>query len=178
MKFSIDKNELQKGLARIQSVVEKRNTMPILANVLLEASKEKGKSTGVLELAATDLEVGVRSRHTAEVSVPGSVTASAKKLFEIVRELPEEMIHFDVAENAYLGIRCAMEVLFKGIGFAGIASLPVNGTHPWRVEPALRCGGPTSLSEECRPPQWRFRLAYWRIPRSCEVATCRALSVA
>ena len=73
MKFSIDKNELQKGLARIQSVVEKRNTMPILANVLLETSVGRGKSGGTLELAATDLEVGVRSRHKAEVTTSGSV---------------------------------------------------------------------------------------------------------
>lgn len=107
MKFSIDKNELQKGLARLQSVVEKRNTMPILANVLLEASKGRGKSGGTLELAATDLEVGVRSRHAAEVTVAGKVTASAKKLFEIIRELPDEALHFDISENAYLGIRCA-----------------------------------------------------------------------
>ena len=63
MKLSIPKNSLQRGLARIQSIVEKRNTMPILANVYLAAEGEA--STGTLELAATDLEVGIRSSYPA-----------------------------------------------------------------------------------------------------------------
>ena len=78
MKLSIPRDELHRGLSRIQSIVEKRNTMPILANVLLEATKD-GKQ-GSLELAATDLEVGIRSTQPAEVTKAGSVTASAKKL--------------------------------------------------------------------------------------------------
>lgn len=105
MKFSITKAELQRGLARIQSIVEKRNTMPILANVLLDIA-ESGES-GHLELSATDLEVGIRSVHPCEASKAGSVTASAKKLYEIVRELPDEPIHIEIASNAYLTIRCA-----------------------------------------------------------------------
>jgi DNA polymerase-3 subunit beta len=105
MKLSIEKNELQRGLARIQSIVEKRNTMPILANVHLEAFDRKGDAG--LELAATDLEVGLRSSHPADVSKVGSVTASAKKLYEIVRELPEEPVHLEASPDAYLSIRCA-----------------------------------------------------------------------
>jgi len=85
MKFSIERGEFQRGLGRIQSIVEKRNTMPILANALLEVS---GKKEGSLELAATDLEVGIRSLHPCEVAKPGRLTVSARKLHEIVRELP------------------------------------------------------------------------------------------
>ena len=105
MKFSIDKSEFQRGLGRIQSIVEKRNTMPILANALLEVSG-KGNS-GSLELAATDLEVGIRSSHPCEVSKPGSLTISARKLHEIVRELPDERVHLEASSNAYLTMRCA-----------------------------------------------------------------------
>jgi DNA polymerase III subunit beta len=105
MKFTVSKAEFQKGLARIQSIVEKRNTMPILANVLLEASG-KGES-GRLELAATDLEVGIRGSHSCDVQKPGGVTASAKKLYEIIRELPDESVRVEVSSNAYLTIRCA-----------------------------------------------------------------------
>lgn len=105
MKLSIPKNELQRGLARIQSIVEKRNTMPILANVHLEASK--AGDGGQLEIAATDLEVGVRSSQPADVKKSGSVTASAKKLYEIVRELPEEPVKIEVSSDAYLSIKCA-----------------------------------------------------------------------
>jgi DNA polymerase-3 subunit beta len=103
MKFKIEKADLQRGLGRIQSIVEKRNSMPILANVLLEAEK----SAGTIMLAATDLEVGIRSVHQATVSKPGSVTVSAKKFYEIIRELPEESIEIEVSENFYLSIRCA-----------------------------------------------------------------------
>jgi DNA polymerase-3 subunit beta len=105
MKFSIGKSELQRGLARIQSIVEKRNTMPILANVHLEARKDA--KDGSLELAATDLEVGIRSTHAADVKKPGRVTASAKKLYEILRELPDEPVQIESTPNSYLALRCA-----------------------------------------------------------------------
>ncbi len=105
MKLSIDRGELQKGLARIQSIVEKRNTMPILANVLLDARREPGD--GSLELAATDLEVGIRGTHAATVKKAGTATVSAKKLYEIVRELPDEPVQLEVGSNAYLSIECA-----------------------------------------------------------------------
>ncbi|MCG8590547.1 MAG: DNA polymerase III subunit beta [Proteobacteria bacterium] len=105
MKLAITKGELQKGLSRIQSIVEKRNSMPILANVLLDARAEE--SGGVLELAATDLEVGVRGTHSVELEQPGALTVSAKKLYEIVRELPDEPVHLEATANSYLNVRCA-----------------------------------------------------------------------
>lgn len=104
MKLSIAKSEFLRGLGRIQSIVEKRNSMPILANTLIEAP-EKGKEAK-LHLAATDLEVGVRSLHTANVKSPGGLTVSAKKLFEIVRELPDELVELEASANSYLEIRC------------------------------------------------------------------------
>lgn len=105
MKFSISKAELQSSLTRIQSIVEKRNTMPILANVLIEVSEST--EGGRLELSATDLEVGIRSAHECDVSQAGSVTVVAKKFYEIIRELPNEPVHIEVASNSYLTIRCA-----------------------------------------------------------------------
>jgi DNA polymerase-3 subunit beta len=105
MKLSISKSALQRGLARIQSLVEKRNTMPILANVYLAATDDA--SGGALELSATDLEVGVRSSCPAAVARSGCITASARKLYEIVRELPDDSVQLEVSPNAYLSIRCA-----------------------------------------------------------------------
>jgi len=104
MKLKIAKTELQKGLGRIQAIVEKRNSMPILANVLLEADKT---GEGELRLAATDLEVGLRGRHDAQVEKAGGLTVAAKKLFEIVRELPDDQIALESTANSYLDIRCA-----------------------------------------------------------------------
>ncbi len=105
MKLTIARNELQRGLSRIQAIVEKRNSMPILANLLLDA--QQTESGGTLELAATDLEVGIRSTHTADVAKAGGLTVGARKLFEIVRELPDEPIHLEASANSYLGLRCA-----------------------------------------------------------------------
>ncbi|MGH9390420.1 MAG: DNA polymerase III subunit beta, partial [Vicinamibacteria bacterium] len=90
MKLSIAKSELQRGLARLQAIVEKRNTMPILANVLLSASKSP--KPGFLEIAATDLEVGIRGIHPADVEAAGAITASAKKLYEIIREIEDPQV--------------------------------------------------------------------------------------
>ena len=115
MKLSISRNELQKGLGRIQSIVERRNSMPILANVLLEATG-KGEE-GLLQLAATDLEVGVRGSHPANVAKTGGLTVSAKKLYEIIRELPEEPVHLEATSNFYLSIECAR----AGFTLAGTA---------------------------------------------------------
>ena len=106
MKLTINKGELQTGLSRLQGIVEKRNSMPILANVLMSASNE-GEEGEQLQLAATDLEVGIQSSHDAKVTTAGGVTVSAKKLFEIVRELPDEDIHLEATANGYLNIKCA-----------------------------------------------------------------------
>jgi len=86
MKFTIEKVNFIKVLQRIQGIVEKRNTMPILANVLLEASKAK------ITTMATDLEVFIKDFTQAQVFEEGSVTVNARKLFEIVKELPGDAI--------------------------------------------------------------------------------------
>jgi DNA polymerase-3 subunit beta len=104
MKLSIEKADLQRGLARLQAIVEKRSSMPILANVLVTASG-KGDA-GKLELAATDLEVGIRGAQPAKVQKPGVLTISARKLYDIVRELPDEPISLEATSNAYLDLRC------------------------------------------------------------------------
>lgn len=93
MKLAIKKEEFIKGLQRIQGVVDKKNTMPILANMLLSADSE-----GV-EIIATDLEIALRGRYKAEVHEQGAVTVSAKKVYEIVRELPEEDVLVQVEED-------------------------------------------------------------------------------
>jgi DNA polymerase-3 subunit beta len=103
MKLTIEKSDLHRGLSRLQAVVEKRNSMPILANVLLAASQPGDR--GQLELVATDLEVGVRDVHGAEVEDTGSITVSARKLFDIIRELPDEPVQLHAEPDAFLEIR-------------------------------------------------------------------------
>jgi len=98
MKLKIKKEEILKGLQRIQGVVEKKNTMPILSNMLLTAEGSN------IEIVATDLEIGLRGRYAADVEKPGAVTVSAKKMFEIVRELPAEDIQIKVEDSNWIKI--------------------------------------------------------------------------
>ena len=111
MEFRITKAELLKGLSRIQSIVEKRNTMPILANTLIEADEDR------VLISATDLEVGIRGSYHATVARKGSVTVSAKKLYEVVREFPEEPITVTRRDNNWVELTCA-KIVFKLVGLA------------------------------------------------------------
>ena len=85
MELTVRKTKLLRELHLFQGIVERKNTIPILANVLIEA--EEGAEG--IRLVATDLEVGLRSRCAAAVIKGGALTLPAKKLYEIVRALPE-----------------------------------------------------------------------------------------
>jgi DNA polymerase-3 subunit beta len=84
MKATIERAILLKSLGHVQSVVERRNTIPILSNVLMEARED-----GSLRLMATDLDLQVDESIPANVEQPGATTVSAHTLFDIVRKLPE-----------------------------------------------------------------------------------------
>ncbi|HET9813439.1 MAG TPA: DNA polymerase III subunit beta [Sphingomicrobium sp.] len=84
MKATIERATLLKSLGHVQSVVERRNTIPILSNVLIEAQED-----GAIRLMATDLDLQVDESVPANVTQPGATTVSAHTLFEIVRKLPE-----------------------------------------------------------------------------------------
>lgn len=83
MKITIERGALLKSLNHVQSVVERRNTIPILSNVLIRAAD------GQLSLTATDLDIEVVEAIDADVAQPGGTTASAHTLYDIVRKLPE-----------------------------------------------------------------------------------------
>ncbi len=86
MKVTVDKNELQKKLANIQNIVEKKNTMPILSHFLLSAEK------GEAYITATDLETAFKEPLTLTVETEGKLCIPAKKLFEIVREVDGNIV--------------------------------------------------------------------------------------
>ena len=96
MKFSIERAILLKAVGQAQSVVERRNTIPILANVLIEASDDQ------ISLRATDLDIEVVDRANAMIEQPGAVTVSAVLLHEIVRKLPDGAL-VELAHDARAG---------------------------------------------------------------------------
>ncbi len=93
MDLVVKKNDLLRELQLVQGIVERKNTIPILANVLMEA---KGND---IRMLATDLEVGLRSRCDAQVDKPGTLTLPAKKLYEIIKALPETEVRIVEDKN-------------------------------------------------------------------------------
>jgi len=100
MEFTVKKFDLLEELTLIQGVVERKTTIPILANVLLRAE------AGELKIAATDLEIGLKSVCVSKTTVPGTVTLPAKRLYEIVRALPDKEIKFKRGEANWVTVTC------------------------------------------------------------------------
>jgi DNA polymerase-3 subunit beta len=98
MELTVAKADLQKELQLCQGVVEKRSTIPILSNVLLKAAD------GKLQIAATDLDVTILSSCDARVTTPGGVTIEARRLFDVIRSLPDEDVHIAMQENNSLTV--------------------------------------------------------------------------
>lgn len=109
MKFSVSKEKLLAGLQTVQNVVSTRTTLPILSNVLLQAEGDQ------LRLTTTDLDVGVSGAITAQVEKPGATTLPARRLFNIVRELPAAEIIVEVDSKNVASIRCGQS-FFKILG--------------------------------------------------------------
>ncbi|MFK8137389.1 MAG: DNA polymerase III subunit beta [Bdellovibrionales bacterium] len=120
MKIEIDKNELINLLGKTQNIVEKRNTMPVLVNVLLEATGDS------LKVFATDLEVSLTDQVNVNVLEQGKVAVSAKNLFDIIKELPDGQIRLEKKENNWLEISQGKS-LFNIVGI-GAEEYPVFPT--------------------------------------------------
>lgn len=112
MKFIIKKETFLKALTKVQGIIEKKHTLPILANVLIEATRN-----GEIIVTATDLEVGLKSKYKADVLEDGKITLSAKKLFEIIKELPDKEISFNSKNNFWVEIKCDKSI-FNLVGLS------------------------------------------------------------
>src|ERR1700755_397119 len=109
MKFSVAKEKLLEALQQVQNVVSTRTTLPILSNVLLQANENQ------LYLTTTDLDVGVRGSCEADVDKTGATTLPARRVFNIIRELPSSEISFDVDGKNAASIRSGQSY-FKILG--------------------------------------------------------------
>lgn len=94
MRIRIETSTLLQTLQRVQNITEKKSNMPILANILLKATDQQ-----MVEVSATDLELSLRTRIAAQVEHPGNMSISARKLLEIVRELPPQQIILEMVSN-------------------------------------------------------------------------------
>src|SRR5947209_4586201 len=100
MEFTVSRAELVRELGLSQGVVEKKTTIPILSNVLVEADSDR------ITLTATDLELGIRCSCAARVSKPGAGTIPARKLLDYVRLLPDADVQVKVGDNQWASFVC------------------------------------------------------------------------
>ena len=119
MEILVRRNDLVKELQLVQGIVERKSSIPILSNVLAEA---RG---GELRISATDLDVSLRCGCAAQVVEEGAVTLGAKKLYEIVRALPESDVSVKVEDDAWARIKCErIEFKMAGLPREDFPSLP------------------------------------------------------
>ncbi len=128
MELTVRRTELLRELQLFQGIVERKNTIPILANVLVEADD----GADVVQLAATDLEVGLRSRCAATVTTGGSLTLPAKKLYEIVRALPDTDVRIIQSEAGTVTVDAAnFNSRMQALPRDDFPTIPEPaGTHP------------------------------------------------
>ncbi len=141
MKLTIERAALLKALSHVQSVVERRTTIPILSNVLLRA--EAGPSPGMLALSATDMDLEIVERIPGQVEGEGRTTVPAHTLYDIVRKLPEgaqiEITAPAGSAPAYTGIEDQAGGQ-QNSAAASAAQLRGAGVHGDPNMMTLRCG--------------------------------------
>jgi DNA polymerase-3 subunit beta len=122
MELVVRKNDLLRELQLFQGIVERKNTIPILANVLMEAKD------GEVRFLATDLEVALRSKCAATVAKGGSLTLPAKKLYEIVKSLPETDIRISEDKSGVKVAAERFESRMQTLPREDFPTLPESGT--------------------------------------------------
>jgi len=111
IEFTVKKFDLLKELTFTQGVVERKATIPILQNVLLEAEGDR------LSIVATDLEIGIKTSCEGKLKSTGAITVPAKRFFDIVRAMPDAEIKFKAQENNWVTVTC-QKSSFKLVGTA------------------------------------------------------------
>ncbi len=118
MNINCSKSELAKGIQIVQGAISSKTTLPILSNLLLETQESE------LHLAATDLEVGIECLVPAKVIEPGGITVPARKIGEIVRELPEAEVNI-TTKNSSVTLECQKSVFnINGLGKEDFPQIP------------------------------------------------------
>jgi DNA polymerase-3 subunit beta len=176
MKVTVERSELLKSLAHVHRVVERRNTIPILANVLLRADRSK------LSLKATDLDIEVTDTIAAEVGPSGSTTVPAHMLFDIVRKLPEgaQIVVESSGDRAALAIRAGrsrftLQTLPEG-DFPDLA--PGEMTHKFTVKAAdlKRLIDKTQFAISTEETRYYLNGIYLHVAGSGKAQTLRAVA--
>jgi DNA polymerase III subunit beta len=131
MEISVSRQDLLRELSATQSVVERKTTIPILSNFLLEAGPGDAGGVDRLTITATDLDQSIRTSCPAKVKKPGACTIPARKLFDYVKLLPDGEISIKLMENHWVQIRSGRSntkmVGMARANFPQVAEFPETG---------------------------------------------------
>ena len=134
MKFIIDPKILKKELAFVQGVVERKNTLPILANILIQST-----SKHAIRINGTDLDVTIRVDADAEsIEEQGSMCVQARKLFDIARLLPDAAVSFEKQENDWVSVQCGKSTFkLPGVATDTFPELPSAKKMPFAISSSV-----------------------------------------
>src|ERR1700684_2336486 len=126
MEISVSRHDLLRELSATQSVVERKTTIPILSNFLLEAGQGEGGDTDRLTITATDLDQSIRTSCAAKVKREGACTIPARKLYDYVKLLPDGDISIKLLDKHWVNIRSVRSnTKMVGMARANFPGLPV-----------------------------------------------------
>ncbi len=129
MEFTIKQSVLKEELSYIQGVVEKKSTIPVLSNILIESLGE-----GSIRIVGTDLDVTIRCDAEADIKTPGSMCLQARKLFDIVRTLNDGDIHFKKEDNEWVKMKAGRaNFRLAGVNREQYPEIPVFKSAPIKL---------------------------------------------
>ncbi|MFV0388089.1 MAG: DNA polymerase III subunit beta [Pyrinomonadaceae bacterium] len=133
MEFRIEQKALKNELRFLQGIVERKPTIPVLSNFTIESVGEN-----TIRMVGTDLDVTIRCEAEAEIIKPGSICVNAKTLFEIVRLLPDESLHFKKLENSWVYLQCGnSKFRLAGVDIEQYPEIPDFKSAPLTIESSV-----------------------------------------
>ena len=129
MEFSIKQSILKEELGYIQGVVERKSTIPVLSNILIESLGE-----GSIRIVGTDLDVTIRCDAEADIKKPGAMCVQARKLFDIVRTLSDGDVHFKKEENEWVEMKAGRaKFRLAGVNKEQYPEIPIFKSAPMKL---------------------------------------------
>lgn len=129
MEFTIKQSVLKEELGYIQGVVERKSTIPVLSNILIESLGE-----GSIRIVGTDLDVTIRCDAEADIRKPGAMCVQARKLFDIVRTLSEGDVHFKKEENEWVEMKAGRaKFRLAGVNKEQYPEIPIFKSAPMKL---------------------------------------------
>ena len=129
MEFSIKQSVLKEELGYIQGVVERKSTIPVLSNILIESLGE-----GSIRIVGTDLDVTIRCDAAADIKKPGAMCIQARKLFDIVRNLGDGDVHFKKEDNEWVRLTAGRaKFRLAGVSRETFPEIPIFKSAPLKL---------------------------------------------